>query len=205
MIGRRAILAGLAGLPFAGCTTVLDKPFPEKRSFVLAARRPQHAPAPTNGLVLGIRRFRVSAGYDGRGLVTSNDPLTVHQDFYNEFFAAPGNLLEDLVGTWIDDAGLFQQVAPALGLSLPTHALEGTLSRLLGDYGGGSGQARLDLQLAVIDLHRGDGAIIAQGDYRRSEPLPDRTPDALVAGWDRALVAILTDFEAKLRTGLARP
>jgi cholesterol transport system auxiliary component len=204
-VDRRRWLIGLAGLALTGCESVLTKPFPEKRSYILTARRPARLPSPANDLVLGVRRFRAGSGYEGRGLVTKIDSVSVRQDFYNEFFVAPTNLIEDLAGTWLADSGLFRQVAPALGQELPTHALEGTLTSLYGDFsqGGAGGQAVVDLQLLVLEIRRAPGAVVAQQNYRRVVPVADRSAETLIAAWNRSLTDIMTDFETRVRQGLA--
>jgi ABC-type uncharacterized transport system auxiliary subunit len=199
MHSRRALLGAGLALPLAACTDALQQPYPEKRSYVLRAERPQKATAPANGPVLGMRRFRVSPGYDGRGIVTRTDALTQKSDFYNEFFVPPGNMMEEIVGSWLRDSGLFASVVPALSQLTPTHALEGTLVSLYGDFGATPPQAVIELQLLVLDIQDTRNRVTAKGDYRQAVPIPARTPDALVRGWSDALAQIMAQFEGELR------
>lgn len=204
MPSRRSLLKTGLAFVVAGCSDPLQQPYPEKRSFVIRAERPEKAPAARNGLVLGIRRFRVSPGYDGRGLVTRTDALSQKSDFYNEYFVAPGNMAEETVSTWLRDSGLFSSVVPALSQLTPTHALEGTLVSLYGDYSLGQPQAVIDLQILVLDIRDRANRVVATGDYKRMVPVQDRSPDALVRGLSLAFAQAMTGFEAELRAALLR-
>lgn len=201
MQSRRALLATGLLLGAAACADPLQQPYPDKRSFVLRAERRDKQAAPPQGPVLGMRRFRVSPGYDSRGLVTRSDALTRKSDFYNEYFVAPGNMMEEIVGAWMRDSGLFSSVVPALSQLTPTHALEGTLVSLFGDYSG-QPQAVVEMQLLVLDIRERGNRITAHGDYRRAMPVADRTPDSLVRGLSQATADILAAFEAELRGAL---
>lgn len=203
-LSRRQTLGLLTGSllapALAACNDVLQKPFPEKRYFVLSAERPESQT--TNGnRVLAVRRMRVGPGYDGRGLVTRGDALSAASDFYNEFFVAPGAMIEDLTGRWLSASGLFASVVATSSQLDPSHVLEGNLVALHGDYGPHP-MAVLDVQWQVLDVRSARDSVLLQSDHRLRIPLKDRTPQTLVNGFNQALAQALGDFETSLRRRL---
>ncbi len=204
---RRAVAAGFAAaglMLVAGCADPLTKPFPERRFFTLEVRRPATAPVRPDGPVLVVRRFRASPGYDDPSLLTRIEPATLRRDFYNQFLVPPQTLIEGRVRQWLEGAGLFRQVVRVGSQIAPSHALEGNLIALYGDFSGDRPLARVAVQLSVLAIEGDAGrpALAADRSFEVAEPLAAATPDALVAGYDRALAAILTQFEATLKAAL---
>lgn len=207
MIDRRRFF-GLAasvaaGGALSGCGSVLEKPFPEKRYYVLDARR-EPAPPPAHGLVLGVRRYRVSPGYEGKGLVTHVDGLTASSDFYNEFFVEPAAMLEDLTSRWLASAGIFRSVVPLSSQLDPDMILEGALVSLYGDYGATGPAATIDMQFLLLDIRKGGSRIVDKADFRQTTPLKDRAPGTLIQGWNAGLAAILGQLEGRIRGVVAQ-
>lgn len=198
---RRNFLTLLGAGALAGCTDVLDKPYVEKRYFVIEAARPSPLPAPAQGPILGTRKFRVSPGYEQRGLITRGDALSAKSDFYNEFFVAPGSMIEEQTTRWLAGSGLFQTVVPASSQLDPAFILEGALVSLYGDYGAQQ-SAVLELQLMVLDVRQSKDTVLVKEDYRITRPLADRRPETLVQGWNQDLAEALRRFEQAVRTRL---
>lgn len=206
MIGRRRFILS-AALALVGCSDALTKPYPERRFYTLEARRPNPRARRNRGPVLLVRRFKAGPGYEEAGLMTRLEPLTLRQDFYNQFFVPPATLIEEAVRHWMGDSGLFREVVQ-LGSHLdPTHALEGALTALFGDFAGPVPLAVIELQVLVLDVRRAEPDIVLRGDYRKATPLTAGTPDQLVTGWSRGLTEILTEMETalapRLRDGAA--
>jgi hypothetical protein len=199
-MNRRTLLAMLAAGGLAGCSS-FDKPFPEKRQFVLTADRPSKQARPNNGRVLLVRRFTIDPAYQDRGLVTRTDPVSVKSDFYNEFFIEPAELINGQVTSWLAASGLFDDVvAPASALT-PTHTLEGFVAKLYGDVSSPP-KAVMELQLLMLDVRNGGNRIVAHPDIERDTAVGSAEPSSLVEGWNKGLAEILWEFEQGLHQAL---
>ena len=203
-IPRRHVLSMLAlGSAVAACGNPLTKPYPEKRLYRLDAARGEAAAPAANNLVLAVHRFDVSPGFQDRGLILRTDGVSAAQDFYNEFFVAPGEMISDLAAKWLGRAGLFQAVLQGPSRLASSHSLEGALNAIYGDVSTPGGPfAVLDLQLILLDTSTRPGRIVTQQDYRQRRKIASATPGALVEAWDAALQEILSDFEARIRVAL---
>lgn len=194
---RRALLAAAA---LAGCGNPLSRPYPEKRLYVLEARRAGTLPAPARGRTLLVRTVTASPGMEGRGLVTRRPGNVQHSDFWNEFFAAPAAMVQDAMRQWLSEAGLFAAVLDQGSAGRADLALEAVLVAALGDgTDPAAPAARLHLQTLLLGLDRTPPRIIARGDYDRRVTLPSLAPEAVAPGLSQALAVVLADLEADLR------
>ncbi|MBI1206402.1 MAG: hypothetical protein GC191_03830 [Azospirillum sp.] len=209
LLRRRGLLPGLAllslGTVLAGCTSILEQPAPDKRSYLIAAERGQRLAPPARGPVLAVRSFAISPNYEGQGLVVRRAAPAIESDFYNQLFIPPAAMVEGAASGWLRDSGLFVTVGAGSGDLPPSHLLEGTVSALYGDYADpAAAKAVIDLQLLLLDIRPNAlSSVAARGDYHRAVPLAAPTATALVAGWSAALHDILGDFEDKVRAAVA--
>ncbi len=204
MMNRRTLLTGTAvAAALTGCADPLTKPFPERRFYTLDVVHPQARPARADGPVLVVRRFRASPGYDDVSLLSRTEPLTLRRDFYNQFLVPPSTQITDIARRWFADSGLFREVVVGTSQLDPTHTLEGALVSFYGDFSQTPPTAQVHLQLLLLDVRAATPSPIARSDVPRREALPGATPDALVAGYQRALGAILGAFESTLARQLA--
>jgi cholesterol transport system auxiliary component len=197
---RRGVLAAPALLLLEGCANPLSRPYPEKRLYVLAARRATALPAPAQGRVLVVRSVTPAPGMEGRGLVTRRPGHVQESDFWNEFFAPPAAMVQDALRQWLSDAGLHAAVLDQGSRARADLALESVLVAAIGDGSDPSAPAaRLHLQTLLLGLDRTPPRILARGDYDRRVPVAALAPDAVVEGLSRALALVLADLEADLR------
>lgn len=194
---RRALLAAM---PLAACANPLSRPYPEKRLYVLEARRTGALPAPARGRTLLVRSVTAAPGMEGRGLVTRLPGNVQQSDFWNEFFVAPAAMVHDALRHWLSDSGLFAAVLDQGSAGRADLALETMLVAALGD---GSDPAvpvaRVHLQTLLLGLDRTPPRIIARGDYDRRVTLPSLAPEVLAPGLSQALALVFADLEADLR------
>ena len=193
------VLLAIALLP--ACIR-LEKPYPQKSTFVLETRREGNPePVPADAVLL-VRNFGNSASFQTRNFVYRLGELEYRSDFYNEFFASPAALVTEESSRWLRQAGLFGHIT-VRGEPAPTHLLRGRIGSLYGDYRPNRPPAAVfELQLILIDNRPVATAIVLDRHYRREIPLADRTPESLLGGWNSALEQILTEFEEDARRAL---
>ncbi len=189
----------LIGL-LTGCAATLEKTYPDKQYYVLDISRPVQEPTADNGIVLSVRRFRISPRYENKELVYRTGTLSYESDFYNAFFIPPGAMITEEVRQWLAGAGLFQYVIDSASPVVPTHILEGNVLSLYGDYSNNaSPKAVMAIQVFLMENISARSEILFQKTYRQEIPLPENTTAALINGWNEALRQILTALEADLR------
>ena len=189
-------LASLS-LATAACLN-LNKSYPEKRSFVLEVTSEQREPAPDAARVLKISKFRVSPLFVGRPMVYRVGELQYENDFYDEWFIAPGALLTQQFHDWLSKTGHFQFVLVGTNHIEPTHLLEGSVAEFYGDYRlAGSPKAIFGIELHLLD-GLNESQVLFHRAYHKEVPLADRSPDALAAALTQAVRQVLVDLERDL-------
>ncbi len=191
-------------LVFGGCVN-LSKSYPEKHSYALEAARQAEAHASVPGTVLKVRKFRASPAFEGKELVYRTSDTRYEADFYSEWFVPPNAMLTQQVVNQLTAAGPFQYVTDGSGLLPPTHVLDGTVTVLYGDYRTTPAKAVLGLQVFFIDQAASPPAIVFQREYHKEVEVGDRSPDALVQGWNVALRSICDGLVDDLNKGLLHP
>lgn len=195
-IGKAVCLASLS-LIVAACLN-LNKSYPEKRSFVLDVAAEQREPAPDAAMVLKISKFRVSPLFSGRPMVYRVGELQYENDFYAEWFIAPGALLTQQFHDWLSRTGRFQVVLVGTNHIEPTHLLEGSVAEFYADYRlAGSPKAIIGIELHLLDGLNERQPLLRRL-YHKEVPLSDRSPDALAGGLTQAVRQVLVDFERDL-------
>ena len=164
----KAILAlGLATLLLAACG--LNRPAVERQSFVLAPLRATAA-APATGPSVKLGGVEVAPPFDGRGFVYRREGQRFESDFYNEFAAAPAELLGQATATWLRRSGLFAAVIESRLAGGADLRIDTAVSALYVDFtdegpqpGGGAGGPL---------AHHGGGPGNAGGQPRRAGAAP---------------------------------
>lgn len=192
-------LVGLASLSLATAACLnLNKSYPEKRSFVLEVTSEQREPATDAARVLKISKFRVSPLFVGRPMVYRIGELQYENDFYDEWFIAPGALLTQQFHDWLSKTGRFRFVLVGTNHIEPTHLLEGSVTEFYGDYRlAGSPKAIFGIELHLLD-GLNESQVLFRRAYHKEVPLADRSPDTLAAALTQAVRQVLVDFERDL-------
>jgi hypothetical protein len=183
----------------------MERPYPQKKSFVLEARRNGDSRTAPPDTILLVRNFGTTARYRGKGFVYRLDELQYQADFYHEFFTAPAAMIAEESGLWLRQAGFFSHLSER-GAPPPTHVLRGKIAALCGDFRPGRPAAAvLELKLALSDDRGVSPRILLDRKYRRELPLTDRSPEGLLRGWNTALKEILAEFESDLQQVMEPP
>jgi uncharacterized lipoprotein YmbA len=176
----------------------LNKSYPEKRSFVLDVPAEQRAAAQDARTVLKINKLRVAPLSAGRAMVYRTGDVQYENDFYNEWFAAPGVLVTQQLQDWLARSGRYQLVLTGTSQVEPGQILEGTITEFHGDFRQREApRAVLALDLHLLDGQR-EGRLLFHRLYHQEVPLQDRSPVALAQGLSQGLRAILGDLEQDL-------
>lgn len=188
----------------SGCIN-LERSYIEKRYFVLEASRDEDISSPDTDAILKVRRFRVSAKYEGKGLVYRTRDLSYESDFYNEFFIPPASMFTEEIRKRLAGAGLFKHVVDTSSLLDSTYILEGAVTALYGDYRVNTApKAVMEIKFLLLQETDTNPEIAFQRQYHKEEPLKGNTPDALVKSWSTAFNLILTEFETDLKENLSK-
>lgn len=195
----RIPLALLASLVGAACVS-LDQPYPERRYFVLDVTRGDAAPAAieaSTSPAVVLKRLVVSPAFEGRSLVYALPDGSFEPDPYNEFFLSPGAMLTVELGEWLERAGAFAHVVAPSSQVDARWVLEGTVTKLYGDFTGDEPQAVIGLQVFLIHRDEPD-TVRFHAEYLERRPAGEGQPHELVDAWNEALAAILTKLEQDL-------
>ena len=189
---RRLLLA--SGAALAGCSVLPREPYLQRRSWPLAARRPEALPPDPRGRVLLVRELQAGPGLESNGLQWLQPDGSVHVDFYEQWAVPPAEAVGDDVRRWLADAGLFRAVlAPGSRLNAD-FVVEGELEALIADLG--DNRARVALALVLLDQRPSPIKVLLQKTERAEVPLTGTDPPAIVRAIKVALAEVLRETEA---------
>ncbi len=181
---------------FYGCPNV-NKPYPERNFFLFELSTPKQNTATFQGAKGEVNRFSISPASEGREFIYRTTDLQFKNDFYNQFFRPPDNLITESVRQWLDQSGVFDDLLNPSSQYIPKYTIEGNIVELYGDYRNESAaSAVLRIQLFVLRTSD-DGSnpdILMNKTYASQQPIGAASPNALMNGWNRALEEILGEF-----------
>jgi ABC-type uncharacterized transport system auxiliary subunit len=198
---NRRLFFGLTSLAAFGAGCRLQRKALPQRTFVLQATVGADAVRNGGSGVLLIRPFRVSPAYESRAFVIRRGEAEYTTDAYNAFLMSPGVLITEALATWFRSLGAFAMVTTGGSQVAPTHALEGEVTELYGDYRDPAGpEAHLGLELRLLHPLGGTASAVSwQREIRRSRKLPRAGAEELVAGWNEVMTEIFAALEPELR------
>jgi cholesterol transport system auxiliary component len=194
---------GVTLLAFCGCVN-LSTSYPEKHYYALEVARHDEPFFSISQTVLKVRKFRFSLAFGGKEFVYRISDARYEADFYNEWFISPNAMLTQQVLNWLTEANLFQYVMDSTGPLSATHSLEGSVTALYGDYRASPSKAVLSLQLFLVHEASSPADIVLHQEYRQEVELMEKSPEALVKGWNEALRLILAALDQDLNRTLKR-
>lgn len=208
MRSRFLVLVVVCALP--GCGSLLESSMPAIQSYVL--RLPERsAPAATvtSGATVRVRRPEPGPGLDSDRIALLRSDQRF--DFYTASrWAAPApDIVEDVILDRLRGSGLFSSVFDDASPYLPQYELRCGLSRFESDYtsegsraGGGAPTAQVALD-CTFGRHR-DRALLANFTARGSARAADDRLGAIVAAFEAAATAAMTELERHAGEALAR-
>ncbi len=198
---KALVAATLAlGLAFAiGCVSAaFERPVPQRTRFLLSAAPPAVSERAVSG-ALWVDRVRISPMFSGTGFVYRTTDSVYSSGFLHEFFAPPGDVLREAMIDWLRAASTFASIDRS-GESSPEYRLESDVDQLYVDLREPSDpRVVLEGRFRFFDLR--EGRPVRRFDLRLTqiEPAEDRSGQAVVDAWNRALTRTLEQLDRELR------
>jgi ABC-type uncharacterized transport system auxiliary subunit len=194
-----ACVGVVTAFALGGCG--LSRPAVERADYYLFVPRPAnpaHSPKPA---ALKIRPLRAAPLYERKGFVYRVADDRIVWDFYNEFAESPEAMITAMLVSWLKTARLFTTVVePGLQFDTP-YVLDGTIIALYGDLRPtAQPTAVVEIQFYVVRSGPLGRELLLDRIFAERRALPNRTPGALVAGYNEALERIFGALEKELAT-----
>ena len=172
-----------------GCVS-LEKSYPDRRYFALELV-PGKSPNSMSDRVLSVASLRISPRYADRSFVYRTSTAAYEADFYNQFLIAPDSMIGEELRKGLAASELFKYVVGPSNSLQPNYVLEGSINALYGDFRDPSRPAAV--------LYNQDAGVSLQKRYEKSVPLSEKSPEALIKGWDQGLADIVAALLADLK------
>ena len=187
------------GVLLPGCMH-LQKSFPDIKTYCLDTGSWEHAVYA--GPVISVRLNPVSAvsQFADRYLTYRTDEIRYEADFYNQLMASPAEMIKDQAQMWLKGSPVMEFVLPTDVATNPYYLIDGKVLEFYGDYRKtDQRKAILKMEWTVSKSDTEGIKVLFQKVYPEAVSIPGTSPSSLVAGWDRALVKVLSEFEGDLR------
>ncbi len=188
------------GALLSGCMH-LQKSFPDIKTYCLDAGSGEHAVY--TGPVISVRLNPISAvsQFADRYLTYRTDEIRYESDFYNQLMASPAVMIKDQAQVWLKGSPAIEFVLPADVAANPYYLIDGKVLEFYGDYRKtDQPKAVLKMEWTVSKSDTEGIRVLFQRVYPEAISIPGASPRLLVEGWNQALVKVLAEFEADLRT-----
>ena len=184
----------------SGCVS-LERSSPERHYFVIELPQSANSSEPASDLILSVGNMRISPRYADRSLVYRTSDTSFESDFYNQFLTSPDTMISEELRKGLAAARQFKYVLGPADAQQPNYVLEGSVNALYGDFRNPSQPAAvLELEFFLYNDNSNNSGLVAQKRYLKSVPLNERSPAALVKGWDEALQEIVAALSADLKS-----
>jgi cholesterol transport system auxiliary component len=179
----------------------LKQPYPKKRHFILDVQRQGPVRQATRWPSLRLRGMNTAPFFEGPGFIYRTGLGEYESDFYNQFFAPPDQMITEESRDWLASSGLFDMVVAGQSHVQASYVLEVGIVALHGDFAQAQApKAVLALEFTLSDDATGIPKILSHQEFREEVAIPNRSPEALIQGWNEALARILTALEEALET-----
>jgi ABC-type uncharacterized transport system auxiliary subunit len=184
----------------SGCVSI-ERSYPDKRYFVIEVPRGADPSNPAGERILSVAHLRISPRYADRSFVYRTSDAGYESDFYNQFLASPDTMISEEIRKALAASHQFKYVLGPSDAQQPNYVLEGSVNALYGDFRNLNRPAAvLEIEFFLYNENSANPGIVAQKRYTKSVPLSERSPEALVKGWDQALSEIVAALAADLKT-----
>ena len=182
----------------SGCVS-LEKSYPDRRYFALELA-PGKTPNSTSDRILSVASLRISPRYADRSFVYRTSTAAYEADFYNQFLTAPDSMIAEELRKGLAASELFKYVVGPANPLQPHYVLEGSINALYGDFRDPNRPvAVLEIEFFLYNQDPAAAGVSLQKRYEKSVPLSEKSPEALVKGWDQALADIVAKLVADLK------
>ncbi len=153
--------------------------------------------SPVEGVgVLDVHRLTIDRTYDSKGLVYKKSLHEYEIDYYNGFLVSPSQMITERVHHWLSNATLFARVLNPGSQALATHAIEGHIMKLYGDFQANEqANAVFEIQFLLIDHRDRTGQVLFNKTYMETQSMETHDASCLVHAFDSCLARVLKALE----------
>jgi cholesterol transport system auxiliary component len=182
---------------FLGCGS---NPVWRQQTFALSVSG-EAKPGPVATNTLALARVTVSPSFQSRSFTYRTEENTYEHDPYASFVASPEHTLAEAIRAGLRNDGVFGHIVePGSGLT-PSVLVEASVLKWDGDFRDAAHPvAELEIHFVIYQAGPdGPGRVLLDKTSAVRTPLAQRTPTALVAGWDQDLREIMGQISAEYR------
>lgn len=176
----------------------------ERNHYLLETSRQGQPAQQSPPLVLAVRDFSVSPGYQGREIIYRTGKNIARTDFYNHYFVLPGPMIARLSGSWIRDSGIFASVIPLSSHKEADYLLEGAVKSLYADLQNPEEpRAVAEINFLLLRNTEVSFEVAFQKKYRSETEMKGREADFFIEALNKGLADILSALERDMAAALA--
>lgn len=177
-----------------GCIT-LERSYPADQRYFMIEAQDGKSLSSEGTHILSVQNLYISPRYADRNFIYRTSETEYETDFYNQFLSEPATMISEEVRQALAATRLFKIVLGPSNSQPANYLLEGSVNVLYGDFRNLRAPAAvLEIEFLLHNENPTQNEIVMQKRYRRSVPLSERTPEALVKGWNQALAEIIAMF-----------
>jgi len=177
-----------------GCVT-LERSYPADQRYFMIEAQDGKSLSSEGTHILSVQNLYISPRYADRNFIYRTSETEYETDFYNQFLSEPATMISEEVRQALAATRLFKIVLGPSNSQPANYLLEGSVNVLYGDFRNLRAPAAvLEIEFLLHNENPTQNEIVMQKRYRRSVPLSERTPEALVKGWNQALAEIIALF-----------
>jgi len=182
-----------------GCRTSIST----QSHYVFNAERARPASGTDTTGILDVHRLTIDRTYDFKGLVYKKDTHEFAIDYYNGFLVSPSQMITERTRNWLAKAGVFGRVLNPGSQAEPTHALEGHIVNLYGDYQDKQKpKAVMEIKFFLISHQDRTGKVLLNETYGEIQSMETIEAPDLVRALDLCLERILRSLEGDVAKAL---
>ena len=181
-----------------GCVT-LERSYPADQRYFMIEAQDGKSLSSEGTHILSVQNLYISPRYADRNFIYRTSETEYETDFYNQFLSEPATMISEEVRQALAATRLFKIVLGPSNSQPANYLLEGSVNVLYGDFRNLRAPAAvMEIEFLLHNENPTQNEIVMQKRYRRSVPLSERTPEALVKGWNQALTEIISMFVSDL-------
>jgi len=174
----------------------------DQTNFVLEASHTKDRQQVVNeNIILEVYSFNINTIFSSKSLVYRESETKYETDFYNKFLISPEDMITEKTRAWMSESGLFKAVLEPGSYVDATHALQGSIIALYGDFRDKSSpKAVMKIRYYVVDLS--NRSVVFNKIYEEQVNIKDDSATSIVQALGQCMVTILAELEADLATEL---
>jgi ABC-type uncharacterized transport system auxiliary subunit len=181
-----------------GCVT-LERSYPADQRYFMIEAQDGKSLSSEGTHILSVQNLYISPRYADKNFIYRTSETEYEADFYNQFLSEPATMISEEIRQALAATRLFKIVLGPSNSQPANYLLEGSVNVLYGDFRNLRAPAAvLEIEFLLHNENPTQNEIVMQKRYRRSVPLSERTPEALVKGWNQALTEIISMFVSDL-------